>query len=247
MRYPVNYISISQGYHTGKSLDFGWWLEKYKYQKIYSCDDGIVYRTENQPKGGKVIYIKHNNGIISCYAHLNKIIVSKGQKVALGEQIGEMGETGKVTGQHLHFGLYSKNKNIYGNADLDPFKYCEVYESQEVRKTGTTKKYLKKFKYHKEQNDEYTAGIYTLLFNKYLRKTHDLGNNIVKVKDTKLAIRNALTSKIPNFNAKIKKKTNITVLEIYVDDEKRVWGRNYSGWVVLQNMDGTPQATKLSD
>lgn len=244
MIFPVNHISISQGYHNGKCLDFGWWLEKYKYQPIISCDDGVVKSVEKQNSGGNVVYIKHKNGIISCYAHLDKVLVKKGQNVALGQQIGTMGATGKVTGMHLHFGLYSPNKNMYKEADLNPFELCEVYETQEVRTTGNTKNYLDKFKYHKEQKNKYTTGIYTLLFDKYIRKNHNLGNNIVLVKDTTKAIRNSLTSKISISKAKIKKGTSITILEIYTDIENRVWGRNYSGWVVLQNMDGTPQAFK---
>ena len=32
MIYPVNYISISQGFHQGKSIDCGWWKEKYKFR-----------------------------------------------------------------------------------------------------------------------------------------------------------------------------------------------------------------------
>ena len=241
MIYPVNHISISQGHHTGKCLDFGWWVEKYRYQPIIACDSGKVKKTEKQPNGGNVIYLEHNDGTISCYAHLDKILVKKGQKVSLGQQIGTMGNSGKTTGMHLHFGLYSKGKNIYGNADLDPFNLCEVYEGQEVRQTGTTKKYLDRIKYHKEK---YQEGYYELLFDKYLRKTPNLGNNIVKVKDTTQAIRNSLTSKNKYANAKIKKGTTITILEIYTDKESRVWGRNYSGWVVLQNMDGTPQAIR---
>lgn len=151
MRYPVNYISISNGFHTGKSLDFGWWTEKYKYQGIYACDSGTVYKIEKQPKGGNVIYIKHGNGIISCYAHLSKILVSKGQKVALGQEIGNMGESGVVTAQHLHFALYSRNKNIYKGADLDPFSYLEVYDNQIVR-DRTAKEYGSKIKYHNSNN-----------------------------------------------------------------------------------------------
>lgn len=150
MIYPVNHISISQGHHTGKCLDFGWWKNEYKYQPILACDNGIVISVEKQNSGGNVIYIKHDNGCISCYAHLDSVYVKKNQKVLLGEEIGTMGATGKVTGMHLHFGLYSKGKNKYGKSDMDPFEYCYVYENQEVRTTGNTKNYLDKFKYHSD-------------------------------------------------------------------------------------------------
>nr|DAE35588.1 MAG TPA: hypothetical protein [Caudoviricetes sp.] len=96
-----------------------------------------------------------------------------------------------------------------------------------------------------DKKEEYTAGYYTLLYAKYLRKTPSLGNNYVKVKETTQAIRGKLSSKNPNANAQIIKGTTITITEIY-NENNRIWGKNYSGWVVLQNIDGTPQATKVS-
>lgn len=176
MIYPVNHISISQGHHTGKCLDFGWWVEKYRYQPILACDSGKVKKTEKQPNGGNVIYLEHNDGTISCYAHLDKILVKKGQKVSLGQQIGTMGNSGKTTGMHLHFGLYSKGKNKYGKSDMDPFDYCYVYENQEVRTTGNTKNYLDKFKYHSTMTKYVNAkdGL-------NVRKSADLKSSIVNI------------------------------------------------------------------
>ena len=63
MRYPVNYIAITQGLHYGKCIDFGW-SNAYggKNQPVFACDDGVVYRIENQKNGGNVIYIEHKLG-----------------------------------------------------------------------------------------------------------------------------------------------------------------------------------------
>ena len=151
MRYPVNYIGITQGFHVGKCLDFGW-NNKYggKNQPIYACDDGVVYKVEVQPNGGNVVYIKHNNGMVSCYAHLSKVLVKKGQKVAMAQQIGNMGATGKgANGNHLHFGLFTSTSVIYKNSTIDPFDYLELYEGQVVAKS-TKKKYGDKIKVHVE-------------------------------------------------------------------------------------------------
>lgn len=149
MRYPLQYIGITQGFHVGKCLDFGW-NDKYggKNQPIYACDDGVVYKVEVQPNGGNVIYIKHDKGIVSCYAHLSKVLVKKGQKVKMGKQIGNMGDTGKGTnGNHLHFGLFTSTSVIYKNSTIDPFEYLELYEGQIV--SGNTKeKYGSKIKVH---------------------------------------------------------------------------------------------------
>ena len=51
---------------------------------------------------GKAILISHGEGISSLYAHLSKINVSKGQKVDTNTIIGEMGSSGRSSGDHLH-------------------------------------------------------------------------------------------------------------------------------------------------
>ncbi len=52
---------------------------------------------------GKMIIISHDTGIQTVYAHLNNVYVNQGQTVTQGETIGELGNSGKSTGPHLHF------------------------------------------------------------------------------------------------------------------------------------------------
>lgn len=52
---------------------------------------------------GYVIYVDHEDGRQTRYAHLSKVLVSAGQKVKQGERIGLSGSTGVSTGPHLHF------------------------------------------------------------------------------------------------------------------------------------------------
>ena len=152
MRYPVNYIGISQGHHSGLSLDFGWSSTYYgQNQPVYACDSGYVYKIENQPNGGNVIYIMHADGIISEYGHLknNSILVSQNEPVSLGQQIAQMGNTGNVSGNHLHFGLFSSSTLVDGStriSDLDPFDYLYVYPNQIVG-SGTASTYANYIKY----------------------------------------------------------------------------------------------------
>ena len=63
---------------------------------------------------GNTVFIDHGQGLISMYCHLSEIGVEKGQAVDVGEAIGLVGKTGRVTGAHLHFGTY-----LNGNA-VDP-------------------------------------------------------------------------------------------------------------------------------
>jgi murein DD-endopeptidase MepM/ murein hydrolase activator NlpD len=57
---------------------------------------------------GKWTLVDHANGLSTMYAHQDVIAVSPGQKVATGETIGYIGNTGLSTGPHLHFTLYAK-------------------------------------------------------------------------------------------------------------------------------------------
>lgn len=64
---------------------------------------GIVEYTQNLKYDyGKAIIVDHGNGITSLYAHLSKIEVSVGEKVDSDTVIGEVGQTGRATGPHLH-------------------------------------------------------------------------------------------------------------------------------------------------
>lgn len=135
MRYPVNYITVTKPFKKGShyGIDLGWSDSYYgKNQPIYSVDNGTVCSIQHQTSGGNVIHIKHDSGFVSEYGHLDTIIVKKGDKVSLGQQIGTMGCTGKVTGNHLHFGLY-KGLNInYSDKSkfIDPIPYLCKYNNQ---------------------------------------------------------------------------------------------------------------------
>lgn len=52
---------------------------------------------------GRCIRLLHADGTVSVYAHMSALLVSKGEQVAPGEQIGREGSTGQSTGPHLHF------------------------------------------------------------------------------------------------------------------------------------------------
>ncbi|EDM71348.1 peptidase, M23/M37 family protein [Roseobacter sp. AzwK-3b] len=92
---------------------------------IYSTADGVVIHAGWLSGYGRLVKIKHEFGIETRYAHLSKIRVTEGQRVSRGERIGDMGNTGRSTGTHLHYevrvGGKAVNPMIYIKAANDVF------------------------------------------------------------------------------------------------------------------------------
>ncbi len=83
--------------------------------------DGKVTRSEWVNGYGNFLEIDHENGFKTKYAHLNKLYVKKGQKVKQGEQIAEVGSTGRSTGPHLHYEV------IFNGTNVDPMAFITAF------------------------------------------------------------------------------------------------------------------------
>jgi murein DD-endopeptidase MepM/ murein hydrolase activator NlpD len=70
---------------------------------VYATADGVVTHAGWSSGYGRLIKIRHANGIETRYGHLNAIRVSVGERVSRGERIGDMGNSGRSTGPHLHY------------------------------------------------------------------------------------------------------------------------------------------------
>ena len=82
---------------------------------------GTVISAGFQNNGyGNLVEIKHGNGFVTKYAHLNKIYVKKGDKVALNQAIGEVGRTGRATGSHLHYEV------LYNGYNVNPLTFVNI-------------------------------------------------------------------------------------------------------------------------
>ncbi len=72
---------------------------------IKAVESGTVLEASNFFFSGNVVYIDHGQGLISMYAHMHSMDVKPGDRVDRGQVIGTVGQTGRVTGAHLHLGL----------------------------------------------------------------------------------------------------------------------------------------------
>lgn len=97
-------------YHAGVDL-------RAHFIPLYASKGGKVTFAGTMNGYGKIIIIQHSGGYETRYAHLDKIGVRKGQYVKTGELIGKTGQSGRVTGPHLHFELRK------GGKALNPMKY----------------------------------------------------------------------------------------------------------------------------
>ena len=99
---------------------------------VYATGDGIIKKAGWQSGYGKIVVVNHGFGYETWYAHLNKYNVRVGQKVVRGEVIGEVGNTGKSTGPHLHYEVHLKGKVVnpvnYYFMDLSAEEYDQMIE-----------------------------------------------------------------------------------------------------------------------
>ncbi|MBH5319934.1 M23 family metallopeptidase [Paenibacillus sp. GSMTC-2017] len=86
---------------------------------IYASANGVITLSENTYPQGNNIIIDHGRGIETRYLHLNKRLVEVGDKVTKGQLIGELGNTGRSTGPHLHYEV------IVNGTQVDPRPYIK--------------------------------------------------------------------------------------------------------------------------
>jgi len=70
---------------------------------IRAAAAGTVSSAGTEGGYGRTVRVVHPDGTMTVYAHMSQLLVSTGQRVEAGEQIGQEGSTGRSTGSHLHF------------------------------------------------------------------------------------------------------------------------------------------------
>lgn len=119
------------------SSDYGWRFDPYSRRRnlhygidiagtghgspVYSAGAGTVAAFNCHWSYGICVLINHNNGYYTLYAHLSRKLVSPGQNVDKGQQIGKVGMTGSATGPHLHFEVYTGGMPYRGGVRQSPW------------------------------------------------------------------------------------------------------------------------------
>ena len=86
--------------------------------QVLAADSGVVAYSGNELKGfGNLLLIRHANGWITAYAHNQKLLVKKGDKVKRGQPIATVGATGNVDSPQLHFEIRR------GSDPVDPLQH----------------------------------------------------------------------------------------------------------------------------
>ena len=84
---------------------------------IYAGNGGQVLRAEYSASMGNYVLIDHGSGYRTVYMHMTHSIVSPGQYVQAGQNIGFVGNTGASRGNHLHYGV------SYNGTYINPYNF----------------------------------------------------------------------------------------------------------------------------
>jgi len=104
---------ILKKYHLHSGVDFA----GKRGTPIFATADGVVIFSGSESGYGRIVKIRHVNGLVTCYAHNQKNLVKKDDLVKKGQIIARLGSSGRSTGPHVHFEV-----RRYGKA-VNPMSY----------------------------------------------------------------------------------------------------------------------------
>ena len=114
--------------HNGIDLDLQVW------DPVVASFDGMVRIALHHPNYGRVVVIRHYNGLETLYAHLHRLKVKPGDIVEAGQIIGLGGSSGRSSGSHLHFEVRFKGKPLNPKHLISFKKNSLISDSLELTK-----------------------------------------------------------------------------------------------------------------
>ncbi|HEX4858669.1 MAG TPA: M23 family metallopeptidase [Usitatibacteraceae bacterium] len=121
--YRIDPFTGRQAFHAG--VDFN----APTGSNVVSAAGGIVAAAERHSEYGNMVDIDHENGLTTRYAHLSRSVVKVGDVVMKGQKIGELGQTGRATGPHLHFEVRQNG------VPINPNRFLSAIRAQEPEQT----------------------------------------------------------------------------------------------------------------
>jgi murein DD-endopeptidase MepM/ murein hydrolase activator NlpD len=126
MRLSSNYgwrrrpLGLGWGFHSGIDIYAAW------SDTVHASGHGIVKKAYWLGGYGRCIVITHAGGYESYYAHLYRMFVREGDSVVSGQPIGRAGNSGNVTGPHLHYEIRRDSETA------DPLEYMDIFFNNQL-------------------------------------------------------------------------------------------------------------------
>lgn len=118
LRWPIKGSLNSRFGRRGSRMHDGIDIGAKEGTPVYAAASGeVVYSDQRLSGYGKLIIIRHSRDMFTAYAHNQRNLVRKGDRVNSGDVIARVGKTGRATGPHLHFEVRR------GSTPVDPLAY----------------------------------------------------------------------------------------------------------------------------
>ena len=165
--------------HSGMDIDLQVW------DTVVAAFDGVVRIARTHGGYGRVVVVRHYNGLETLYAHLHRIKVKIGQKVKAGELVGLGGSSGHSSGSHLHFEARFKGKPLNPRNFIDYRNNVLVNDTVILNKTKWSYSVVPKgLKYHRVNKGEFLYLIskqYGISINRLCELNGITRNSILRV------------------------------------------------------------------
>ncbi|NLF66674.1 MAG: peptidoglycan DD-metalloendopeptidase family protein [Chloroflexi bacterium] len=145
--WPTEYRRINQAYNNDPAYYGQWGLTGHEgldiqaplNSRIFACAPGRVELVRREAEGhpyGNAVYMRHDDGYRTTYAHLQQVNVAAGDQVAGGQLLGLAGSTGNSRGAHLHLTLYKDGATARGETRqprdiIDPTPFVNALRAAE--------------------------------------------------------------------------------------------------------------------
>lgn len=116
-----NPILQKMEYHNGLDIAVA------ENTQAVAVKSGVVTEVRNSETLGKVLKYETEDGYIVMYAHLNDVLVKKGENIKQGQIVAMTGNTGLSTGPHIHYSVWK------GDMLINPMQFVNLKYTEDVK------------------------------------------------------------------------------------------------------------------